>query len=45
LVVTKLERLARSLRDGRDILHELTKRSIKLSLGRSIDDPIDPLAS
>jgi DNA invertase Pin-like site-specific DNA recombinase len=36
LVVTKLERLARSLPDARDILHELTKRNIKLSLGGSI---------
>jgi DNA invertase Pin-like site-specific DNA recombinase len=43
LVVTKLERLARSLPDARDILHELTKRNIKLSLGGSIHDPTDPV--
>ena len=45
LVVTKLERLARSLADARDIHHELTKRNIKFSLGGSIHDPTDPLAS
>jgi DNA invertase Pin-like site-specific DNA recombinase len=45
LVVTKLERLARSLPDARDIHHELTKRNIKFSLGGSIHDPTDPLAS
>jgi DNA invertase Pin-like site-specific DNA recombinase len=45
LVVMKLERLARSLPDARDILHELTKRNIKLSLGGSIHDPTHPLAS
>jgi hypothetical protein len=35
LVVTKLDRLARSLPDARDILDELTKRNVKLSLGGS----------
>jgi DNA invertase Pin-like site-specific DNA recombinase len=43
LVVTKLDRLARSLPDARDILDELTKRNVKLSLGGSIHDPIDPV--
>jgi DNA invertase Pin-like site-specific DNA recombinase len=33
LVVTKLDRLARSLPDARDILDELTRRNVKLSLG------------
>ena len=33
LVVTKLDRLARSVPDARDILDELTKREIKLSHG------------
>ena len=33
LVVTKLDRLARSLPDARDILDELTKREVNLSLG------------
>ena len=41
LVVTKLDRLARSLPDARDILDELTKRNVKLSLGGSIHDPTD----
>jgi hypothetical protein len=36
LVVTKLDRLAPSLLDARDILDELTKRNVKLSLGGSI---------
>jgi Resolvase, N terminal domain len=35
LVATKLDRLARSLPDARDILDELTKRNVKLSLGGS----------
>jgi len=43
LVVTKLDRLARSLPDARDILDELTTRNVKLSLGGSIHDPIDPV--
>jgi Resolvase, N terminal domain len=41
LVVTKLERLARSLPDARNILHELTRRNVKLSLGGSI--PTQPI--
>jgi hypothetical protein len=32
LVVTKLDRLARSLPDARDIVAELTAREVKLSL-------------
>ena len=43
MVVTKLDRLARSLPDARDILDELTKRNVKLSLGGSIHDPTDPV--
>jgi DNA invertase Pin-like site-specific DNA recombinase len=40
LVVTKLDRLARSLSDARDnILDELTKRNVKLNLGGSIHNP------
>jgi Resolvase, N terminal domain len=42
-VVTKLDRLARSLPDARDILDELTKRNVKLSIGGSIHDPTDPV--
>ena len=36
LVVTKLDRLARSLPDARDILDELTRRHVRLSLGGSM---------
>jgi hypothetical protein len=43
LVVTKLDRLARSLPDARDILDELTRRNVRLSLGGSIHDPTDPV--
>jgi DNA invertase Pin-like site-specific DNA recombinase len=43
LVLTKLDRLARSLPDARDILDELTKRNVKLSLGGSIHDPTGPV--
>src|SRR6476469_2022982 len=42
-VVTKLDRLARSLPDARDILDELTKQNVRLSLGGSIHDPTDPV--
>jgi DNA invertase Pin-like site-specific DNA recombinase len=43
LVVTKLDRLARSLRDARDIVDELTTRQVKLSLGGSVHNPADPV--
>ena len=43
LVVTKLDRLARSLPDARDIVDELTHRHVKLSLGGSLHDPNDPV--
>jgi DNA invertase Pin-like site-specific DNA recombinase len=43
LVVTKLDRLARSLPDARDIASELTAREVKLNLGGSIHDPTDPV--
>jgi DNA invertase Pin-like site-specific DNA recombinase len=39
LVVTKLDRLARSLPDARAIADELTARQISLSLGGSVYDP------
>jgi DNA invertase Pin-like site-specific DNA recombinase len=41
--VTKLDRLARSLPDARDIIAELTAREVKLSLGGSVHDPTDPV--
>jgi DNA invertase Pin-like site-specific DNA recombinase len=43
LVVTKLDRLARSLPDARDIADELTRREVNLSLGGSVHDPTDPV--
>jgi DNA invertase Pin-like site-specific DNA recombinase len=43
LVVTKLDRLARSLADARDIADELTTRQVALSLGGSVHDPTDPI--
>ncbi len=39
LVVTKLDRLARSLRDAKDIVNELARREVKLSNGGSVHDP------
>ena len=41
LVVTKQDRLARSLRDAKDVVDELTRREVKLSIGGSIHDPTD----
>jgi len=43
LVVTKLDRLARSLPDARDIVEELTPRGVRLQLGGSVHDPTDPV--
>ncbi|MGI3779765.1 MAG: recombinase family protein, partial [Janthinobacterium lividum] len=43
LVVTKLDRLARSLPDARDILDELTRANVRLSLAGSVHDPTDPI--
>ena len=41
--MTKLDRLARSLPDAREILADLTTRHVKLSLGSSVHDPTDPV--
>jgi len=43
LVVTKLDRLARSLPDARDIVDELTQRGVKLNIAGSVHDPTDPI--
>lgn len=43
LVVTKLDRLARSVPDARDIADELTAKEVVLSLGGSQYDPTDPV--
>ncbi|WP_326823031.1 recombinase family protein [Streptosporangium sp. NBC_01756] len=44
LVVPKLDRLARSVPDARDIGDALVARGVKLSLGGSIYDPSDPMS-
>lgn len=43
LVVTKLDRLARSLPDARDISAELAAAGVRLALGSSVHDPADPV--
>ncbi|MEU5940963.1 recombinase family protein [Micromonospora sp. NPDC047548] len=43
LVVTKLDRLARSVTDAHDIATELTTRQVKLNLSGSIHDPTDAM--
>lgn len=43
LVVAKLDRLARSLPDARDIVADLTRRGVKLNIGGSVHDPTDPI--
>lgn len=43
LVVPKLDRLARSVPDAREIADALQARGVKLALGCSIYDPADPM--
>lgn len=43
LVVPKLDRLARSVPDARDIADRLAERGVKLQLGQTIYDPTDPM--
>lgn len=42
LVVTKLDRLARSIRDAKDIADELSRKGVALRLSSSAYDPNDP---
>ena len=42
-MVTKLDRLARSLPDAGDIVEELTGRGVRLQLGGSVHKPTDPV--
>jgi DNA invertase Pin-like site-specific DNA recombinase len=42
-VVTKLDRLARSLPGARAIADDLTARQVRLNLGGSVYDPTDPV--
>lgn len=44
LVVTKLDRLARSVPDAHSILAELTQRQVRFQIGHSVHDPQDPVA-
>ena len=43
LVVPKLDRLARSVPDARTIADALVARGVKLALGSSVYDPVDPM--
>lgn len=43
LVVPKLDRLARSVPDAREIAAGLEARGVKLQLGGSVHDPADPM--
>lgn len=43
LVVTKLARLARSLNDAKDIVDELSRRAVNLSIGGSVHDLNGPV--
>lgn len=43
LVVTKLDRLARSVPDAHHIASDLTARGVKLNIGGSVHDPYDPM--
>lgn len=43
LVVPKLDRLARSVLDARAIADGLAARGVKLQLGSSLHDPLDPM--
>lgn len=43
LVVTKLDRLARSVRDAHDLADELATKGVRLQLGASVYDPDDPV--
>ena len=42
-MVTKLDRLARSVPDARDIVDDLTARGVRLNIGGSLHDPADPV--
>jgi len=42
LVVTKLDRLARSMQDARNIADELTARGVRLQIAESVHDPANP---
>ena len=43
LVVSKLDRLARSVPDARAIADQLSGKGVKLALGQAVYDPVDPM--
>src|SRR6476659_9584208 len=43
LIVTKLDRLARSIRDAKDIADEVSAKGVALSFNGSVYDPTDPV--
>src|SRR3954447_9736725 len=43
LVVTKLDRLARSVPDPPNIVDALPRRNVRLDIGGSVHDPADPV--
>jgi DNA invertase Pin-like site-specific DNA recombinase len=43
LVVTKLDRLARSIQDAHRLAEEITEKGAKLQIGGSVHDPRDPM--
>ena len=43
LVVSKLDRLARSVPDARDIAKALERKGVTLALGTAVHDPSDPM--
>lgn len=43
LVITKLDRLARSVQDAHTIASELHEKGVILQIGKSVYDPTDPL--
>lgn len=45
LVVTKLDRLARSVKDAVAISEELTSRGVALHIGTTVYDPTDPVGA
>lgn len=43
LAVTKLDRLARSVRDAHEIAEDLAASGVRLSIGGAVHDPTDPI--
>ncbi|OEI68064.1 hypothetical protein [Curtobacterium sp. ER1/6] len=43
LGIAKLDQSARSLRDAKDIVNELTAKNVKINIGVPVHDPDDPV--